>query len=254
MVPATVLTQSKPVSITAVRPVSDVVPKFRVTQPRHAKTFVTKSKSPIRRYLTRSPSSLTSNSPSRVIVVKAPVVSVAQGVIDSGCSRHVTRNMSYLSDFKELNGGYVSFGDLLLPIPFWAEAFNTTCYVHNRVLVNKPHNKTPYELLLGRTPSIGFMRPFGCHVTILNTLDSLGKFKGNVDEGFLVNGVTRLQALVDTKKVIVTEATIREALHLDNAEGMDCLPNEEIFAELARMGYEKPSTKLTFYKPFFSSQ
>nr|GEV42699.1 hypothetical protein [Tanacetum cinerariifolium] len=69
-----------------------------------------------------------------------------------------------------------------------------------------------------------------------------------------VNDVTRLQALVDKKKVVVTEATIRDALHLDDAEGVECLPNEEIFAELARMGYEKPSTKLTFYKAFFSSQ
>nr|GFC93454.1 retrovirus-related Pol polyprotein from transposon TNT 1-94 [Tanacetum cinerariifolium] len=76
--------------------------------------------------------------------------------------------------------------DSLLPIPFWAEAVNTACYVQNRVLVNKPHNKTPYELLHGRLPSIGFMRPFGCPVTILNTLDPLGKFQGKVDEGFLV--------------------------------------------------------------------
>nr|GFA12054.1 ribonuclease H-like domain-containing protein [Tanacetum cinerariifolium] len=76
--------------------------------------------------------------------------------------------------------------DSLLPIPFWAEAVNTTCYVQNRVLVTKPHNKTPYELLHGRLPSIGFMRPFGCPITILNTLDHLGKFQGKVDEGFLV--------------------------------------------------------------------
>nr|GFA52296.1 ribonuclease H-like domain-containing protein [Tanacetum cinerariifolium] len=74
----------------------------------------------------------------------------------------------------------------LLPIPFLAEAVNTACYVQNRVLVTKPHNKTPYELLHGRLPSIGFMRPFGCLVTILNTLDPLGKFQGKVDEGFLV--------------------------------------------------------------------
>ncbi|GKE81626.1 hypothetical protein Tco_1551626, partial [Tanacetum coccineum] len=33
-----------------------------------------------------------------------------QGYVDSGCSRHVTGNMSYLSDFKEFNGGYVTFG------------------------------------------------------------------------------------------------------------------------------------------------
>nr|GEV30269.1 uncharacterized mitochondrial protein AtMg00810-like [Tanacetum cinerariifolium] len=55
-----------------------------------------------------------------------------------------------------------------------------------RVLVTKPHNKTPYELLLSRTPSIGFMRPFGCLITILNTLDPIGKFDGKADEGFLV--------------------------------------------------------------------
>nr|GFB82524.1 hypothetical protein [Tanacetum cinerariifolium] len=56
-----------------------------------------------------------------------------------------------------------------------------------------------------------------------------------------------LQALVNKKKVIITEATIRDALRLDDAEGIDCLPNEEIFTELSRMGYEKPSTKLTSY-------
>nr|GEZ45426.1 ribonuclease H-like domain-containing protein [Tanacetum cinerariifolium] len=76
--------------------------------------------------------------------------------------------------------------DLLLPIPFWTEAVNTACYVQNKVLVTKTHNKTPYELLHGRTPSIGFMRPFGCPVTVLNTLDFLSKFEGKVDEGFLV--------------------------------------------------------------------
>nr|GFA22713.1 hypothetical protein [Tanacetum cinerariifolium] len=62
MVPTAVLTQSKPVSITAVRP----------GNPQHA----WKDK----------------------------------GVIDSGCSRHITVNMSYLSDFEELNGVYVAFG------------------------------------------------------------------------------------------------------------------------------------------------
>ncbi|GJX11577.1 putative ribonuclease H-like domain-containing protein [Tanacetum coccineum] len=76
--------------------------------------------------------------------------------------------------------------DSLLPTVFWAEAVNTACYVLNRVLVTKPHNKTPYELIIGRAPSISFMRPFGCPVTILNTLDPLGKFDGKAEEGFLV--------------------------------------------------------------------
>ncbi|GJS03884.1 putative ribonuclease H-like domain-containing protein [Tanacetum coccineum] len=76
--------------------------------------------------------------------------------------------------------------DSLLPTPFWAKAVNIACYVHNRVLVTKPHNKTPYELLIGRPTIISFMRPFGCPVTILNTLDHLGKFDGKADEGVLV--------------------------------------------------------------------
>nr|GEV83920.1 hypothetical protein [Tanacetum cinerariifolium] len=68
------------------------------------------------------------------------------------------------------------------------------------------------------------------------------------------NDVVKLQALIDRKKVIITEDTIRQNLRLDDADGIDCLPNEEIFAELARMGYKKPSTKLSFYKAFFSDQ
>ncbi|GJU06075.1 putative ribonuclease H-like domain-containing protein [Tanacetum coccineum] len=76
--------------------------------------------------------------------------------------------------------------DSKLPTTFWAEAVNTACYVQNRVLVTKPHNKTPYELFLGRKPALGFMRPFGCLVTIINTIDHLGKFNGKADEGFFV--------------------------------------------------------------------
>nr|GFC47174.1 retrovirus-related Pol polyprotein from transposon TNT 1-94 [Tanacetum cinerariifolium] len=79
-----------------------------------------------------------------------------------------------------------SMGELTFFLRLQAEAVNTACYVQNRVLVTKPYNKTPYELLHGRLPSIGFMRPFGYPVTILNTLDPLGKFQGKVDEGFLV--------------------------------------------------------------------
>nr|GEU43216.1 hypothetical protein [Tanacetum cinerariifolium] len=188
IVPAAVLTKSKPISVTAARPVSADVPNI-MGNPQYA----LKDK----------------------------------GVIDSGCSRHMTGNMSYLSDFQELNGGYVAFSgnpkggnisgkgkikiatkdetspilntfiiglenqlslkgikrefsvprtpqqngiaerknmtlieaartmlaDSILPIPFWAETVNTACYVQNRVLVTKPQNKTPYELLHGTGPT-----------------------------------------------------------------------------------------------------
>nr|GFA06698.1 xylulose kinase-1 [Tanacetum cinerariifolium]GFA47169.1 xylulose kinase-1 [Tanacetum cinerariifolium] len=65
-----------------------------------------------------------------------------------------------------------------------------------------------------------------------------------------LNDVERLQALIDRQKVIITEDSIRQALRLDDADSVDCLPIEVIFVALARMGYEKPSTKLTFYKVF----
>ncbi|GJR60825.1 ribonuclease H-like domain-containing protein [Tanacetum coccineum] len=149
-------------------------------------------------------------------------------VIDSGCSRHMIGNMSYLTNYEEIDGGFAAFegnpkggkitrkctiktartpqqngvaerrnrtlieavrtmlADSKLPTTFWAEAVNTAYYVQNRVLVVKSHNKTPYELFHGRTPTLSFMRPFGCPVTFLNTIDHLGKFDGKANEGFFV--------------------------------------------------------------------
>nr|GEW01551.1 putative reverse transcriptase domain-containing protein [Tanacetum cinerariifolium] len=104
------------------QPVSAALPSITVTRPIYAHHVVTKSKLTIRRHTTRSPTSKTSTSPPRVTAVKALVVSAAQGkqgtwgnpqqalkdkgVIDSGCLRHMIGNMSHLSDFEELNGGY----------------------------------------------------------------------------------------------------------------------------------------------------
>nr|GEV07924.1 hypothetical protein [Tanacetum cinerariifolium] len=462
VVPTAVVPKSKLVPINAARPITAAVPKINVTRPRLDKPIITKPTSPFRRHINHISSIKYSNFPPKVTATKATMVNAAQGnpqhalkdkgVIDSGCSRHMTGNMSYQSDFKELNSGYIAFGgnpkggnifgkgkikigkldfddvyffkelkfnlfsvsqmcdkkhsvlftdteclvlspdfklpdenqvllkvprennmynvnlknivpsgdltclfakatldesnlwhkrlghinfktmnklvkcnlvrglptkvfkndnicvackkgkqhrascktkpdetspilktfiiglenqlslkvkvirsdngtkfknndlnqfcgikgikrefsvprtpqqngiaerknrtlvevartmlaDSLLPIPFWAEAVNTACYVSNRVLVTKPQNKTPYELLHGRTPSIGFMRPFGCPVTILNTLDSLGKFNGKVDEGFLVGYFVSSKAF----RVFNSRARIvQETLHAIN--------------------------------------
>ncbi|GJY67160.1 putative ribonuclease H-like domain-containing protein, partial [Tanacetum coccineum] len=95
--------------------------------------------------------------------------------------------------------------DSFLPNTFWAEAVSTACYVLNRVLVTKPQNKTPYELITGKIPIISYIRPFGCHVTILNTIDHLGKFDGKSDEGFLVGYSLNSKAFrvynLETKRV-----------------------------------------------------
>ncbi|GJX55408.1 putative ribonuclease H-like domain-containing protein, partial [Tanacetum coccineum] len=63
-----------------------------------------------------------------------------------------------------------------------------------------------------------------------------------------VNGEVQLQALVDGKKIIITESTIRRDLQLEDAKGIDCLPNAAIFEQLTLMGiYVKPShTKKVF--------
>ncbi|GKA75107.1 putative ribonuclease H-like domain-containing protein [Tanacetum coccineum] len=93
----------------------------------------------------------------------------------------------------------------LLSTVFWAEAVNTACYVLNRVLVTKPQNKTPYELITGKISIINYIRPFGCHMTILNTIDHLGKFDGKLDEGFLVGYSLQSKAFrvynLETKRV-----------------------------------------------------
>ncbi|GKE21689.1 retrovirus-related pol polyprotein from transposon TNT 1-94, partial [Tanacetum coccineum] len=97
--------------------------------------------------------------------------------------------------------------DSKLPTTFWAEAVNTACYVQNKVLVVKPHNKTPYELFHGRTPTLSFMRSFGCPVTILNTIDHLGKFDSKADEGFFIGYSLNSKAfkVVNSRTRIVKE-------------------------------------------------
>nr|GEV77823.1 hypothetical protein [Tanacetum cinerariifolium] len=294
-----VLTRSRLVPLNAARPVTTIVPQTHVKHQRPAKHVVNKPHSPIRMPINHRPTPKNSNFHQKFTTVKPKKVNVVQGtkgnwgnpqqalkdkgVIDSGCSRHMTRNISYLSKFKEIKKdmlhlveiqkvvrsqakvpdenhvllrvlrennmynvdlknivplrdltclfakatldesklwhrrlGHINFkimnklvkGNLVRGLPSKVFENNHTCVAckkgkqHRascktkpvssasqplqRVLVTKPHNKTPYELLLGRTPSIGFMRPFGCPVTILNTLDPLGKFDRKADEGFLV--------------------------------------------------------------------
>nr|GEU76049.1 hypothetical protein [Tanacetum cinerariifolium] len=122
----------------------------------------------------------------------------------SGILRNFITKIENLKDLKNevaerrnmilIEAARTMLADAKLPVTFWAEAVNTACYVQNRVLVNKSQNKTPYELFNGRTPAIGCLKPFGCHVMILNTLDHLGKFDAKGDEG------TKEVASQDVKK------------------------------------------------------
>ncbi|GJU85706.1 putative ribonuclease H-like domain-containing protein [Tanacetum coccineum] len=140
-------------------------------------------------------------------------------VVDSGCSSHMTGNKAYLSYYEDFNEGFVAFGsdqksfklldesqvvlraprkddvynlDLKNIVPS-REAVNTACYVLNRVLVTKPQNKTPYELLI----------------------DSLGKFDGKSDEGYLLGYSTSSKAFrVYNKRT----KRVEENLHINFLE------------------------------------
>nr|GFB01075.1 ribonuclease H-like domain-containing protein [Tanacetum cinerariifolium] len=143
VVPIEVLTISRLVPLSAARLVNTAVPQTKITRRRPAKAVVTKPYSPPRRNISRRPSHTPSNFPQKVIIVKAPNVNAIKGfqenwvwkpkclvldhvsrhtsnpqhalkdkgIIDSGCSRHMTGNMSYLFDFEAINGGYVTFGE-----------------------------------------------------------------------------------------------------------------------------------------------
>nr|GEY88137.1 hypothetical protein [Tanacetum cinerariifolium] len=83
------------------------------------------------------------------------------------------------------------------------------------VLVNKSQNKTPYELFNGRTPAIGFLKPFGCHVMILNTLDHLRKFDAKGDKGYFIGYSMSSKAFrVFNKRT----KRVEENLHVDFLE------------------------------------
>ncbi|GJR86243.1 ribonuclease H-like domain-containing protein [Tanacetum coccineum] len=121
---------------------------------------------------------------------------------------------AYLDYFKTLNGGPVAFWSFnlenIVPTEEWLvharpQTDNLTNAKEVGVLVTKPHNKTPYELLTGKIPIISYIRPFGCHVNILNTIDHLDKFARKSDEGFLVGYSLQSKAFkvynLETKRV-----------------------------------------------------
>nr|GEY03620.1 ribonuclease H-like domain-containing protein [Tanacetum cinerariifolium] len=96
-----------------------------------------------------------------------------------------------------------------------AETVNIACYGKNKVLVTKHHNKTPYELLHGRTPALSFMRPFGCPVTILNTIDHLSKFDGKADERFFIGYSLNRKAF---RVFNIRTRIVEETLHIRFSE------------------------------------
>ncbi|GKA19176.1 hypothetical protein Tco_0699091 [Tanacetum coccineum] len=69
-----------------------------------------------------------------------------------------------------------------------------------------------------------------------------------------VNSVKHIHAIVDGKVVVISESSVRSDILFNDEDGIACLTNDEIFENLALMGYEQLSTKLTFQKGSFSPQ
>nr|GEW43520.1 ribonuclease H-like domain-containing protein [Tanacetum cinerariifolium] len=221
--------QSQSVLTTTARSVSAVKPTFSMPRPKLASHAVSKSKSSLRRYLPRRPSSNPSHSPPRVTAAKASVGNPQQAlrdkrVIDSRCSRHMTGNMSYLSDFKELNGGYVAFGGN----PKGGKITGKGSLVSQMENQLAPPIDTTKPLLKDpNSEDVDYQvnEKDGIKVTAVNLKLLLS---GKLLMLKKSNDVMKLQALIDKKKVIIIEDIIRQALRLDDADGVDCLPNEEI--------------------------
>nr|GEV03275.1 hypothetical protein [Tanacetum cinerariifolium] len=122
--------------------------------------------------------------------------------------------------------------DSKLPTMFWTEVVRTACYVLNRVSVTRPYNKTPYALLTGNIPSVSHFKPFGCHATILNTSDHLGKFDGKADEGYIVGYYASNKAY---RVYNVPNKRVEETMNLRflevklNVQGLghECIPQSE---------------------------
>nr|GEU88856.1 hypothetical protein [Tanacetum cinerariifolium] len=147
-----------------------------------------------------------------------------------GRLKHMTGNISYLTDFKEHDGGYVTYGEGAKGETHQNEGFTQIIDFLNGSSVK-------YALTVSPTIHTSWIKQFW----------TSSKVKA-------VNDEVRIQALVDGKMVNIKESSIRRIMRLEDADGTSCLTNAEIFEALARMGYQKPSDKLTFYKAFFSPQ
>nr|GFA23221.1 hypothetical protein [Tanacetum cinerariifolium] len=207
VVPTAVLTRSRLVPLNAARPVTTVVPQTNVNHQRPPKHVVNMPHSSIRRPINRTPASKNSNFHQKVTTVKPK---------KGKQHRASCKTKPVCSVNQPLQRLHM---DLFGPTVVKSLNKKSYCLVvtddYSRVLVTKPHNKTPYELLLGRTPSIGFMRPFRCPVTILNTLHPLRKFDRKADEGFLVGySVSSMAFRVFNSRTRI----VQETLHINFLE------------------------------------
>ncbi|GJT25490.1 putative ribonuclease H-like domain-containing protein [Tanacetum coccineum] len=140
-----------------------------------------------------------------------------QVIFDSGCSRHMTGNKDFLTDYQELDGGFVAFGGSarggkitrkgkirtdkldfedvffvkelkfnLFSVLQMCDKKNNVLFTKTECLVLSPDFKLLDESQNQQAKASETLFLFRCPITILNTLDPLGKFDGKAKEEFLV--------------------------------------------------------------------
>nr|GEV35122.1 putative ribonuclease H-like domain-containing protein [Tanacetum cinerariifolium] len=219
MVPRTVLTRSGPISLNTARPVNTVQTRIAMNNARPIKNIINNAYSTARRPINNK----TTSKNSKINQKGNPHQDLKdKGVIVSGCSRHMTGNISYLTNYKEIDVGFVAFGgnskrakntgkgkirtgkldfeDVyfvkelkfnLFSVSQMCDKKNSILFTDTACVVLSPDFKLTDE---SRKHALSFMRPFGYSVTILNTIDHLGKFDGKADEGFFVGYSTNSKA------------------------------------------------------------
>ena len=112
---------------------------------------------------------------------------------------------------------------------YWVEAVNTACYTQNRCLITKSHNKTPYELFVGRSPNISHLRVFGCKCFVLNNgREYLSTFQHKAHEAIFLGYSSRSKAFRIYNK---SSKKIEESVHVVFYEGKQGVPAEGEVAE-----------------------
>nr|GEV77863.1 hypothetical protein [Tanacetum cinerariifolium] len=112
-----------------------------------------------------------------------------QGVIDSGCSRHMTRNMSYLIDYEEIDGGYVAFkgnpkgGKITEKVFFQATKDETSSILKS--FITRIENIVDHKVKVIRCDNRTEFKNREMN-QFYEMKDHLGKFDGKADEGFFV--------------------------------------------------------------------
>ncbi|GJW70787.1 putative ribonuclease H-like domain-containing protein [Tanacetum coccineum] len=148
-----------------------------------------------------------------------------QGYVDSGCSRHMTGNMSYLTDFKELDG--------------------RTCNIKQKCVGDEAVHKELGDRMERAATTASSLEAeqdsgSGPRVNTLGSGEDSTKLMELMAHSELANVST---ATIDGRVKTVTEASIRRHLKLENSDGISTLPNTEFFEQLALMGNMKRASK-----------